>query len=94
MNKAVLFYAIVLAILAGKVVTTIYQGSMIVNHGSKIAQLQQEKLSLQSRKTELRTQLAQANSLHLVMASEEFSSYTPIVKPITLGTPTTIAVSQ
>ncbi len=83
MNKKIaLLYIVSLIVLAGKVVGTIYQGSMVVNHGSRIAELQREKQQLEKRELELQTTLAGSISIASVANSQEIKNYEPIDSPI------------
>ncbi len=94
MNKYLVFYFIIISLLAGKAVNTIYQGSMIVNHGSKIAQLQKEKQLLNNRQLELTNQIAENYSISNILASDEMTEYTTIAKPIVIKGSTTVASRQ
>ncbi|GEM_PF-6155940 len=94
MNKYLIFYFIMISLLAGKAANTIYQGSMIINHGSKIAQLQKEKQRLNNRQLELTNQIAENYSINSILSSEEMAEYTTIVNPIVIKGSTKVASMQ
>lgn len=76
------YYILLVVAITAKVVTTVYAGSMVVDHGKKISKLEQQKRELDYRKSILTHEIAQNRSLHRLTEVAEKNNYSPISKPI------------
>lgn len=91
MKKFIAFYLIVLSILSIKAVNTIYQGSTLVDQGTKIRQLEREMSELGTRRDMILSRAAESNSIKNILASEAITNYTDNTSPIVITSSTTVA---
>lgn len=91
-NKSVkLYYTILIAVIAVKVVATIFTNGLAVHHGKKVAQLQIQKTNLHEQQLRLNSELSARSSLTQIAQTYDVSEYTPITSPIVLTAGSTVA---
>jgi hypothetical protein len=78
------YYAVLLTVLATKVVQTVYTGSLYVHRAHQLSSLTSEKQLLSESNYELTTQLSKANSLHSLLSSDTLNGYREIDNPIVI----------
>lgn len=84
-NRIIASYYLLIALALGvKIFTTVYAGSMVIDHGKKIALLEDQKKELEYRKSILTGEIAQNKSLHRLTSLAESGNYSPISNPIVL----------
>lgn len=91
MSKTALYYLILALILVGKAGTTLYQRSVVVQHGYSVAEYQTEQRKLLAQKVELSAVLADKLSLAKVQNTSETSQFVAIAKPIVITSQTNVA---
>lgn len=92
MNKKVTaYYGILLAVLAMQVVATVVQGSLVVSHGKKVAQIEAQMQELRQEKNQLASAIARESSLVSVKDSAELENYVAISSPLVVTTNSTVA---
>jgi len=75
MNKTKLYYITLISILGVKIIMTIFQVGLSVNHGVKIAQLKLQKNNLMQEQLRLTTQLSQKSSLTKIIDDQDLTQY-------------------
>ena len=94
MNKRITTYYIALTtLLALQIVATVVQGSLVVHHGKKIAQVEAQSQELRQQKQLLLSEIAEESSLSKLSASEEISTYVRISTPLFIDSTKTVAYS-
>ncbi len=94
MNKKITtYYITLLSVLALQIVATVIQGSLVVHHGKKIAQIETQNRDLHQQKQLLLSQIAQESSLSTLSSSEEIESFVKISSPLFIDTTKTVAYS-
>lgn len=92
MNKKVTaYYGIILAVLALQVVATVVQGSLVVSHGKKVAQIESQVQELRQEKNHLASAIARESSLVSVKNSTQLDDYVAISSPLVITTNNTVA---
>lgn len=86
------YYLFIFAILATKVVQTVYVGSVNVYQANQLKQLKQERLVLNELNQELTTKLSASNSLHQLLSSATLDQYVPIKNPIVISDKALVAL--
>lgn len=91
-NKIIACYYLVLGLaLVTKVATTVYSGSMVVDHGKKISKLEQQKRELDQNKSVLTREIAQNKSLERLTEVAQKNNYSPISRPIVITSSANVA---
>jgi len=80
-------------VLAFQVVSTVVQGSLIVSHGKKVAQVESQIQELTQEKNQLISAIAKESSLVSVTAATNLNEYVAISSPLVVTTNTTVAYS-
>lgn len=93
MNKLTIYYLLIAAIVSGKTVSTIYQRSVTIHHGSSVFEMQKEKQELQKMKLTLTAEMSKRNSLVTISTSDQLAEFQPINDTIILTSPS-LASSQ
>ena len=94
MNKKVTaYYAILAAFIALQAVVTIVQGSLVVNHGKKVAQVEAQIQELRQEKNQLASNIARESSLVSVTSTYSLDEYTPIASPLVISASSAVAYS-
>lgn len=94
MNKKVTaYYAVLAAVVALQAVMTIVQGSLVVNHGKKVAQVESQIQELRQEKNQLASTIARETALVSVTSSYSLDGYQPIAHPLVISASSTVAYS-
>jgi flagellar basal body-associated protein FliL len=72
------YYLLLVTIVAGFAVNTIYQGSLRVAHGNRLAQLEQQKKELELQESQLSQKISQELSLIEINNTLDENKYQPI----------------
>ncbi len=91
MKKIIILYLLVAGIIVGKAASTLYQGSLTVNHGSRIAELQRENNAMERRQLELSQNIDQATSIAAVSSLAEKEGFEPISVPLVVNPVSAVA---
>jgi hypothetical protein len=81
------YYIVILLILLGQVLGTIYQGSVSLYHRHTLSQLKHQKQVLLSEKQQLNQQLSQSVSLAQLLQTTDLSEYETINQPLVISKP-------
>ncbi len=95
MNKALTFYYLIIASLLGwQVISTVYQGSLVVFHSREIHQLQAKKKQLIKQQLSVQEELSKTQSLTSLSLSNQLHEYTKISQPLAVSQLTTVALGS
>ena len=84
-NTLFIYYGLLALILTGRVVSTVFNGSVAIHHAQQVAELQREKQELLREKSTLRHSLLSSNSLTSVVSSLEITDFEAISRPLVVG---------
>lgn len=83
MKKSVVsYYSFLLVVVAIQILTSVFQGSVLVHQGYKIAQLTEMQQDLEQEKESLSLSLYGSQSIGMVQAETEKSDFVPITKTL------------
>lgn len=85
------YLCVLAAIVLVKTVSTVYSGSMVVNHGKRMAELQQTKKMLVHQKAVYTQEIAQSTSLYRLTAEASGESFVNISQPLVVTGSTNVA---
>jgi cell division protein FtsL len=92
MNKRIsLYYTALLLILGVQIIATVVQGSVVVGHGKKVAQIESQISELTQEKKELSAEIAQSSSLISLTKTANVEDYVSISSPLVITGSTTVA---
>jgi cell division protein FtsL len=82
-NKYLLtfYYCFLIMAIVVKAASTVYAGSVVVNHGNKLAELDQQKQALEHKKAILTQEIALNKSLNRLTEVATTKGYFPISNP-------------
>jgi hypothetical protein len=83
-KKTTAYYILGALFLAAQVVYTVYQGSLVVNYGSQIAELESQKQVLAQTQQRLQTQASESVSLMALTQTDEYNQFQPIAQTVKL----------
>jgi len=86
------YYLVIFAVLATKVVQTVYSGSLFVHRSQQLKSLNIEKQILVETNYELTTKLSKENSLHSLLSSATLDGYREIKNPIVITDKSMVAL--
>ncbi len=90
-KKVITFYSLAALVLAIQVVYTVYQGSLVVNYGPRLAQLEAKKEELSQARQQLQYQMAGSSSLMTLTQTAEYNQFQPISQTVKLTAGQTVA---
>lgn len=87
-----IYYLALFAIVASKMVQTVYVGSLNIYQNNQLKTLKQQRLVLNEEHQLLATRLATATSLHQLLSSGTLDGYVPIKNPIVISDKALVAL--
>lgn len=85
------YLCVLAATLVVKTASTVYSGSMVVNHGFKVAQLEQQKQSLEHQKAMYTQEIAESTSLYRLTEQAAASNFVAISQPLVVAGSSSVA---
>lgn len=79
------YYLAIFAVLASKVVQTVYVGSINIYQANQLKTLKQERLVLNETHQLLTAKISHSTSLHGLLGSATLDQYIPIKNPIVVS---------
>ncbi len=92
-HKLITSYYIIGALLLGaQVLYTVFQGSLMVNYGQKVAHLEQQKATHLHQRQLIQQQLNQTASLLSIQQSSDYTQFHPIAQVVKVTNNTAVAL--
>jgi len=89
-----IFYTILGLVLVFQVFYTVFQSSLVVSHGLKQNQLQDQYQQLSQERAQLEAELIAKKSLLNHQSEEKLAQYQPIANPIVINISSSLAVAE
>jgi|GEM_PF-3073159 len=92
-SKLITTYYVIGALLLGaQVLYTVFQGSLVVSYGQRVAQLEQQKASFTHQRQVLQQQLNQTSSLLSIQQAADYTQFQPIAQVVKVSNTSAVAL--